>query len=262
MEPDAAASGASPDPAPAGSAPLSARGLAAGWRPLVQDFLDGPEGRRLQAGLDAERAQGLRVFPPDPLAALRETPPESVRVVLLGQDPYHGAGQAEGLAFSVAPGQPHPPSLRNLFAERARDLGLPVPRSGSLRAWAQDGVLLLNTTLSVREGAPGSHARLGWEPLSERVLRVLAADPAPKVFLLWGVHAQRWDPLLAEAGPGHRRLWANHPSPLAARRPPRPFLGCGHFGEAARWLAAAGRPWPDAWALPGPAALHGQRVVL
>lgn len=255
------------EPGPAAAAPASATpsdpqpALAAqvadlppGWQPTVRAFLATPAGQALEAFLAAEQAAGARVYPPDPFRALRLTAPEAVRVVILGQDPYHGPGQAEGLAFSVAPGRPHPPSLRNLLAERARDLGLPPPRSGSLLAWAGRGVLLLNTTLTVRDGEPASHAGRGWEALSAALLDQVAADPAPKVFLLWGAHAQRLGERIAQAGPAHLRLEANHPSPLSARRPPRPFLGCGHFGLAQAWLQARGRPLDGGWTLPADAA--------
>lgn len=254
---DPVAESAAPQPAGAGLPDLHALAadLPPGWRPTVQAFLAGPEGRALAAFLATERASGARIYPPDPLRALRLTAPEAVRVVILGQDPYHGPGQAEGLAFSVAPGLPHPPSLRNLLGERARDLGLPPPRSGSLVAWAGRGVLLLNTTLTVRDGEPASHAGQGWEALSAALLDQVAADPSPKVFMLWGAHAQRLGERIARAGPGHLRLEANHPSPLSARRPPRPFLGCGHFGLAQAWLQARGRPLAGGWTLPGdPAA--------
>ncbi len=251
-EAEPAAADAAPVAADAAHAGLSvqAADLPSGWRPTVQAFLAAPAGQALAAFLAAERAAGARLYPPDPFRALRMTPPDAVRVVLLGQDPYHGPGQAEGLAFSVAPGRPHPPSLRNLLAERARDLGLPPPRSGSLAAWADRGVLLLNTTLTVRDGEPASHAGRGWEALGAALLDQVAADPAPKVFLLWGAHAQRLGERIAQAGPAHLRLEANHPSPLSARRPPRPFLGCGHFGQAQAWLQAQGRPLPGGWALP------------
>jgi uracil-DNA glycosylase len=165
-----------------------------------------------------------------------------VRVVILGQDPYHGAGQAEGLAFSVSPGTRIPPSLRNIFKELQRDLGLPAPVKGSLVRWATQGVLLLNTCLTVEEGQPASHARHGWEALTDDLIQRCSDDSKPKVFLLWGAHAQAKAVLIdAER---HRVLRANHPSPLSARRGPLPFLGCGHFEEASRWLVAQGRDAP------------------
>jgi len=135
-------------------------------------------------------AQGAVVYPPQPLRALELTPLAAVRVVILGQDPYHGPGQAEGLAFSVAPGVRTPPSLRNILQEVRRDTGGAEPSDGSLVRWAQQGVLLLNTCLTVSDGAPGSHARQGWETLTDAVVAAVARQPGTVVFMLWGAHAQ------------------------------------------------------------------------
>jgi uracil-DNA glycosylase len=158
-----------------------------------------------------------------------------VRVVILGQDPYHGRGQAEGLAFSVAPGVPLPPSLRNIFRELQRDLGVPPPPfpqpGGSLAQWARHGVLLLNACLTVEEGQPASHAGKGWEQLTDAVIHHVAQGSRPMVFMLWGAHAQNKRALIGN-DPRHLVLTANHPSPLSAERPPQPFIGCGHFGKA------------------------------
>ena len=189
------------------------------------------------------------IYPPEPLRALALTPLHSTRVVILGQDPYHGPGQAEGLAFSVPPGVKIPPSLRNIFKELQRDLGLPPAASGHLGAWARRGVLLLNTCLTVEDGAPASHAKLGWEALTDALIQAAAQDAAPKVFMLWGAHAQAKAALIAAAGPQHLLLQANHPSPLSATRPPRPFIGCGHFSQAAAWLRVRG--WDISWDLRG-----------
>ncbi len=183
---------------------------------------------------------GALIYPPQPLRALELTPSDEVRVVILGQDPYHGPGQAEGLAFSVAPGVKVPPSLRNLFKELHRDLGLPVPESGSLVRWARQGVLLLNTCLTVEDGQPASHAGRGWESLTDAVIRHCSEAGPPKVFLLWGAHAQKKATLIDTTR--HKLLCANHPSPLSASRGPVPFLGCGHLGAANRWLISQGRP--------------------
>ncbi len=193
--------------------------------------------------VDARLAAGAVIYPADPFRALALTPRDQVRVLILGQDPYHGAGQAEGLAFSVPVGQRIPPSLRNIFKELQRDLGLPVPVSGTLLPWARRGVLLLNTALTVEEGAAGSHARWGWEALAQRVVASLAADAVPKVFMLWGAHAQALTQALghSEGCAPHAVLSSNHPSPLSALRGPTPFMGCGHFGRASRFLQAAGR---------------------
>ncbi|MBV8605038.1 MAG: uracil-DNA glycosylase [Pelomonas sp.] len=213
-----------------------------GWQPAVDAWRASPAGQGLQAFLAAREAAAARVYPPEPLRALRATPLAETRVVLLGQDPYHGPGQAEGLAFSVPAGRKFPPSLRNIFVELQRDLGHAPPLHGHLGAWAARGVLLLNTVLTVEDGAPASHAKKGWEALTDALIAAAARDAAPKVFLLWGAHAQAKKPLIAAAGAGHLVLEANHPSPLAARRPPVPFIGCGHFSAAAQWLAERGRP--------------------
>ena len=217
--------------------------VAAGWQPLVDRFFAGAVGQRLLGFLEERLAAGAAVFPPRPLRALELTPPEAVRVVILGQDPYHGRGQAEGLAFSVAPGVPLPPSLRNIFKELQRDLGTPPPAfpepGGSLVKWATHGVLLLNTCLTVEEGQPASHAGRGWEVLTDDVIRHVAAGERPVVFMLWGSHAQSKRSLIDTGR--HKVLTANHPSPLSALRPPMPFIGCGHFGQARAWREASSR---------------------
>lgn len=217
--------------------------IAPGWNATVQDFLRSPGGCKLAAFIEERLHRGAVVYPPEPLRALALTPPEAVKVVILGQDPYHGAGQAEGLAFSVAPGVRLPPSLRNIFKERQRDLGLPMPVSGSLLAWTAQGILLLNTSLTVEEGVAASHANKGWEALTDALIRQVASQPGPRVYLLWGAHAQAKAGLIraaaAQGGPA-LILQANHPSPLSALRPPVPFLGCGHFSTARDWLAGHG----------------------
>lgn len=213
--------------------------LAAGWRPAVDAFLASPEGRKLEAYLRERLTAGAVIYPPQPLRALELTPLSQVHAVVVGQDPYHGPGQAEGLAFSVAEGVKHPPSLRNIFQE----LGC-QPATGSLVEWARQGVLLLNTCLTVEQGEPASHAGRGWEALTDRLLALVAATASPCVYLLWGGHAQGKAGLIASTAAAHGReflvLQANHPSPLSARRPPVPFLGCGHFTQAREWLAARG----------------------
>ena len=223
------------------------------WTPVLQRWRASPEGRATLAAVDARVAAGAVVYPADPFTTLRLTPRAATRVLILGQDPYHGPAQAEGLAFSVPPGIKPPPSLRNIHAELGRDLGLPRPTHGSLRAWAAQGVLLLNTTLTVEDGQAGSHAHLGWQLLTSAICKVLWDADAPIIAMLWGVHAQRHWQAAAGARPSvHTVLACNHPSPLAARRPPVPFVGCGHFGRANAALAAAGRPGVD-WRLPAAA---------
>ena len=209
------------------------------WAPVLRTWAHGGEGRRLRAFIAERQAAGATVYPARPLQALVLTPRSAVRVVILGQDPYHGAGQAEGLAFSVPAGQKLPPSLRNIDLELARELGLPAPGHGHLGDWARRGVLLLNTCLTVEHGQPAAHARRGWEALTDALIRATALDGGDKVYLLWGAHAQSKAGLIAVAGGGrHLVLAANHPSPLSARRPPVPFIGCGHFGQAVAFAAA------------------------
>jgi uracil-DNA glycosylase len=214
-----------------------------GWQALTDHFFSGEAGQRLIEFLRSRLAAGAVVFPPQPLRALQLTPPDQVRVVILGQDPYHGRGQAEGLAFSVAPGVALPPSLRNIFKELQRDLGtappkFPVP-GGSLVRWASHGVLLLNTCLTVEEGQPASHAGKGWELLTDAVIRAVSDGDHPVLFMLWGAHAQSKRALIDVSR--HKVLVANHPSPLSALRPPLPFIGCGHFSEARAWRDAHGQ---------------------
>lgn len=214
--------------------------VAPGWQLLVDDFFASAVGQKLQGFLRERLDAGAVIFPPQPLRALELTPPEDVRVVILGQDPYHGRGQAEGLAFSVAPGVALPPSLRNIFKELQRDLGTPPPAfpnpGGSLVKWATHGVLLLNTCLTVEEAQPASHAGKGWEVLTDTVIRHVSVGEKPVVFMLWGSHAQSKRALI-DVG-RHKVLMSNHPSPLSALRPPVPFIGCGHFGEARAWREA------------------------
>lgn len=214
------------------------------WHGVVDAWRESPEAQALLAYVSARVAAGAVVYPAQVLRALELTPLQAVRVVILGQDPYHGPGQAHGLAFSVPAGVRLPPSLRNIFAELLRDLGV-APSTGDLSGWALQGVLLLNTSLTVEDGQPASHARRGWEALTEALLRAVAERSRPCAYLLWGAHAQRFEPLIVEAAAGTAPplvLKANHPSPLSARRPPVPFIGCGHFGAANRFLAAQGAP--------------------
>lgn len=211
----------------------------ADWRGDTDPFWAGAAGRQLLAFLRERLQAGAQVYPPRPLRALQLTPLSQVRVVILGQDPYHGPGQAEGLAFSVAPGVKSPPSLRNIFKELQRDLGLPPPADGSLVRWADQGVLLLNTTLTVEDGLPASHAGRGWELLTDALIGSCNRQDGRRLFMLWGAHAQKKAALIDATR--HQVLVANHPSPLSASRGPLPFIGCGHFGAANRWLIQAGR---------------------
>lgn len=211
--------------------------VAPSWQALVERFFASDAGRKLQLFLQNRLDEGAVIFPPQPLRALELTGLESVRVVILGQDPYHGRGQAEGLAFSVAPGVALPPSLRNIFKELQRDLGEPVPSfpqpGGSLVRWARHGVLLLNTCLTVEEGQAASHSGKGWEVLTDAIIKEVSDQSAHVVFMLWGSHAQSKRVLIDASR--HLVLCANHPSPLSALRPPVPFIGCGHFSQARAW---------------------------
>ena len=230
----------------------------AGWQPTLDAFWASDKGRGLLAFLAKRLDEGAVVFPPEPMRALALTPLASVRVVIVGQDPYHGAGQAEGLAFSVAPGVRVPPSLRNIFKEIQRDLGQPIPVSGSLVRWAQQGVLLLNTSLTVEEGQAASHAKRGWETLTDALIELVARQSQPVVFLLWGAPAQSKLPLILESqvqtdGPGdaagpprHVVLCSAHPSPLSAHRG---FFGSRPFSATNAALQRMGAP-PIDWSIP------------
>ena len=211
-----------------------------GWLRHVP-WLSG-RGAELVREVARRRAAGELICPSqnDLLRAFVETPWEEARVVILGQDPYPGPGLAHGLAFSVLPGRPLPPSLRNILNEVRRDVYADdpdVPLSGDLTRWARQGVLLLNVVCSVRRGAPRSHVALGWQEGAQAVLQALAARRRPMAFLLWGNDARAFAPLVTE--PRHLVLQAAHPSPLAASRG---FFGCGHFSKVNVWLAAQGKP--------------------
>ena len=217
--------------------------VAAGWGELVAEFFSSQAGLALAKAIETRIDAGEVIYPPTPFKALELTPLDQVRVVILGQDPYHGSGQAHGLAFSVAPGIKIPPSLRNIFKEIQRESGnlsviqtLNGDKSGFLEPWAGQGVLLLNTCLTVEDGQPASHAKLGWEGLTDALISMVAKHNKNVVFMLWGAHAQAKQGLI-RAENNHLVLCANHPSPLSAMRPPAPFIGCGHFGLANSFLA-------------------------
>lgn len=231
--------------------PPSVGGLAPAWARLLAAYWQSDVGVDLSQKISAALATGKTIYPSTPFKALQLTPFDKVRVVILGQDPYHGPGQAEGLAFSVGEGQKIPPSLRNIFKEVQRDTGAVQPlgvHEGSLVRWAEQGVLLLNTALTVEDTQPASHSKWGWEVLTDQLVAALAADAQPKAFLLWGGHAQsKTAHIESLSKPGHHLvLRANHPSPLSALRPPLPFMGCGHFGQVNQWLAAQNKK-PIVW---------------
>ncbi|MGV3457263.1 uracil-DNA glycosylase [Sphingomonas sp.] len=215
------------------------------WLAPLQREFDSPYMADLRAFLLAEKAAGKRIFPKgsDWFRALDLTPPESVRVVILGQDPYHGEGQAHGLCFSVQPGVKVPPSLVNIYKELKSDLGIDPPRHGFLEAWAKQGVLLLNTCLTVEMGLAASHKGRGWERFTDAVVAHVNALPDPVVFMLWGSHAQK---KAASVDPRHLVLKSVHPSPLSAHGG---FFGSRPFSQANAFLRAHGRGEID-WALP------------
>jgi uracil-DNA glycosylase len=211
------------------------------WRAVLEPVLASREARKLGGFLRGEEAVGKLIYPPrgTRLAALALTPLDKVRAVILGQDPYHGAGQAHGLCFSVAPGVKVPPSLVNIYKEMQSDLGLAPPGHGNLESWAQQGVLLLNNALTVESGKPGSHQNLGWEAITDAAVTAVAAKTEPCVFLLWGSHARAKAARIPGLGHGpHLVLTAPHPSPFSAHTG---FLGCRHFSQANAFLEAKGR---------------------
>jgi len=231
-------------------------GLPGAWRGAL-DAGDADRLARLEERL-ADEAQRSQIYPPRSLRyrALALVPPESVRVVIVGQDPYHRPGQAMGLAFSVPAGERLPPSLRNVYRELRSDLGIAIASHGDLTSWTAEGVLLLNTALTVEQGKPGSHASYGWQDFTGAILRHVARASAPTVFLLWGRHAQ--SSFKSVDARGHLVLAAGHPSPYSAHL----FLGCRHFSQANAFLGKQGRGVVR-WELadPGRPCTHGHGVV-
>ncbi|MFD1699997.1 uracil-DNA glycosylase [Halopseudomonas phragmitis] len=220
--------------------------LDEGWKQVLADQFEQPYMQQLRSFLQAEKSAGKVIFPPGPLMfnALNSTPLEQVKVVIIGQDPYHGPGQAHGLSFSVPPGVPAPPSLQNIFKEIQRDLGYPIPDHGCLQSWADQGVLLLNAVLSVQQANAGSHANRGWERFTSRIIEVLNEQREHLVFMLWGSYAQKKGAHIDSDR--HCVLASPHPSPLSAHRG---FLGNGHFSAANRYLQEHGLT-PIDWRLP------------
>lgn len=225
------------------------------WHAVVSSFFTQDVGQRLLALLQQDLVVGQHVYPPQPLRSLLLTPLDAVRVLVVGQDPYHQAGQANGLAFSVSPGIKVPPSLRNMYKELHAD-GHAAPATprlgGSLDDWAEQGVMLLNTCLTVRDSEPASHASWGWEVLTDRIIVEVAQRSSPCVFVLWGVHAQSKQVLIhAQQGLNQPRsqamvLTSNHPSPLSASRGPSPFLGSRVFSRINEALAST-KTQPIKW---------------
>jgi uracil-DNA glycosylase len=227
--------------------------LEASWKARIGTYFERPEMQALSEFLRAQLRAGKTIYPPPKriFAALDTTPFDAVKVVILGQDPYHGPGQAHGLCFSVLPGVPAPPSLENIFKEIERDLGIPRPDHGCLIPWARQGVLLLNSVLTVERGLAGSHQGKGWEGFTDAVVDHLNRERENLVFLLWGSYAQAKGKLIDTRR--HCVLKAPHPSPLSAHRG---FIGCGHFSRANAWLREHGLTEID-WRLPPAAELTG-----
>lgn len=221
------------------------------WKAHIGDYLQREDIAALGAFLRQRKAQGLRIYPPGAqiFSAFDATPFDAVKVVILGQDPYHGAGQAHGLCFSVRPGVAVPPSLDNIFKEIHHDLGIARPDHGCLTPWAERGVLLLNAVLTVEDGRAGAHQGKGWEGFTDHVVDVLNREKEGLVFLLWGSYAQAKGKMIDTNR--HRVLKAPHPSPLSAHRG---FMGCGHFSATNEYLVRKGQT-PIDWSLPPRATL-------
>ena len=219
--------------------------IEATWKEVLQDEFDKPYFRQITSHIKTERLQGKMIYPPGPLIfnAFQQTPVDEVKVVILGQDPYHGPRQAMGLSFSVPKGVPPPPSLINIFKELNTDVGLPVPNHGDLTKWAQQGVMLLNASLTVRAGEPMSHSKIGWHLFTNCIIKKISELKEDVVFLLWGRFAQEKIALIDTKK--HLILKAAHPSPLSANNG---FFGCRHFSKTNTYLMKQGLD-PINWAL-------------
>lgn len=219
--------------------------LTGDWHCHLAGQFETPYMHRLKAFLSEQEVQGRLLFPPVDLlfSAFDAAPLKDVRVVILGQDPYHGPGQAHGLSFSVPMGVPVPPSLRNIFKEISQDLLLPKPNHGCLSGWARQGVLLLNAVLTVETGIAGAHRAKGWEQFTDKAIEVLSRESEGVVFMLWGGYAHKKARLID--GSKHLILKSVHPSPLSAYRG---FLGCKHFSQANDYLLGKGRE-PIDWSV-------------
>jgi uracil-DNA glycosylase len=205
------------------------------WKPVLSDFEHSEAGKKIEQLLAKQKAEGLKIFPPKPYRALELLSAGEVKVVILGQDPYHGFNQANGLAFSVNRDVPPPPSLRNIFKEIKREYPEAEFRTGELEGWAKQGVLLLNTVLTVVEGVANSHSKKGWEELTDEIIAKVASEGRPVVFMLWGSYAQRKGAFIDRNR--HCVLTAAHPSPLSADRG---FFGCKHFSKTNQYFKSKG----------------------
>lgn len=218
------------------------------WQPALLPVLQSRESRKLGGFLRAEEQAGKHIYPPrgSRLRAMELTPLDMVKAVILGQDPYHGPGQAHGLCFSVPEGMKIPPSLVNIHKEIASDLGIPPARHGNLEGWARQGVLLLNNSLTVEDGRAGSHQKMGWEAITDAAVAAVAQKQEPCVFMLWGSHARKKADRVSDlSNSRHLVLSAAHPSPLSAHSG---FFGCRHFSRANAFLEEHGRGAID-WSL-------------
>jgi len=220
--------------------------LEPSWKARVGAWFGREDMRALSQFLRQRKAAGIAIYPPgaEIFAAFDATPFDQVKAVILGQDPYHGPGQAHGLCFSVRPGVPVPPSLSNMYKEIERDLGFPAPDHGWLLPWAKQGVLLLNAVLTVEHGRAGAHQGKGWEGFTDHVVDVLNRERDGLAFLLWGSYAQAKGRMIDTSR--HRVFKTSHPSPLSAHRG---FIGCGHFSAVNAWLHQRGQS-PIDWSLP------------
>ena len=215
------------------------------WKAVLKDEFSKPYFQQIPLHIKTEKSQGKTIYPPGSLIfnAFNTTPFEKVKVVILGQDPYHGAGQAHGLCFSVQNGVQPPPSLVNIFKELQDDIGVPIPNHGNLTKWAQQGVFLLNASLTVRAGEPMSHSKIGWAEFTDSVIKKIATEKKHVVFLLWGKFAQEKRVLIDESK--HCILRSVHPSPLSAYGG---FFGCKHFSKTNEYLVSKGID-PVDWSL-------------
>ena len=223
----------------------SPQNTATTWNDLLAKEKKEPYFKSIMQEILQQRQQGISIYPPKQhvFAAFKLTALSNLRVVIIGQDPYHGAGQAHGLAFSVPHSVRIPPSLRNIYLELKQDLGIKPANHGNLQPWAKQGVLLLNTSLTVVAAQPGSHARLGWQHFTDNVIKAISQSTKNTVFLLWGAHAKSKQNLINTHH--HHVLSAAHPSPFSAHRG---FLGCRHFSKCNQLLKAAGKK-PIEWTL-------------
>lgn len=215
-----------------------------GWKKILQEEFDKPYFEEIVMFLKTEKSQGKTIYPPGPLIfnAFDKTPFDKLKVVLLGQDPYHNPGQAMGLSFSVPAGVKLPPSLVNIYKELSKDVGIPAPTTGDLTPWATQGVLLLNASLTVRANEPNSHAKIGWHTFTDAVIQRISSLKQHVVFLLWGAFARQKQVLIDPSK--HLVLQAAHPSPFSADK----FFGCGHFCKANDYLVKHGID-PINWSL-------------